>query len=40
MYADYIFPDLTYLERWEFVGIAPLGDAQSGARSVSRRRRP
>lgn len=23
MYADYIFPDLTYLERWEFVGSHP-----------------
>ena len=23
MYADYIFPDLTYLERWEFAGSHP-----------------
>ncbi|MDR5694188.1 MAG: molybdopterin-dependent oxidoreductase [Armatimonadota bacterium] len=23
MYADYIFPDLTYLERWEFMGSHP-----------------
>ncbi len=23
MYADYIFPDLTYLERWEFSGAHP-----------------
>jgi tetrathionate reductase subunit A len=23
MYADYIFPDTTYLERWEFVGSHP-----------------
>jgi anaerobic selenocysteine-containing dehydrogenase len=23
MYADYIFPDLTYLERWEFQGTHP-----------------
>ena len=23
MYADYIFPDLTYLERWEFAGTQP-----------------
>jgi len=23
MYADYIFPDLTYLERWEFSGTHP-----------------
>lgn len=23
MYADYIFPDLTYLERWEFTGSHP-----------------
>ena len=23
MYADYIFPDLTYLERWEFPGSHP-----------------
>jgi anaerobic selenocysteine-containing dehydrogenase len=23
MYADYIFPDLTYLERWEFHGVHP-----------------
>ncbi|MFN3287790.1 MAG: CoA transferase, partial [Sphingomonadaceae bacterium] len=23
MYADYIFPDLTYLERWEFSGSHP-----------------
>ena len=23
MYADYIFPDLTYLERWEFAGSQP-----------------
>ena len=31
MYADYIFPDLTYLERWEFAGLASLGDPQGGA---------
>ena len=23
MYADYVFPDLTYLERWEFAGSHP-----------------
>jgi tetrathionate reductase subunit A len=23
MYADYIFPDVTYLERWEFSGSHP-----------------
>jgi tetrathionate reductase subunit A len=23
MYADYIFPDTTYLERWEFPGAHP-----------------
>lgn len=23
MYADYIFPDLTFLERWEFQGATP-----------------
>ncbi|MDR7419335.1 MAG: molybdopterin-dependent oxidoreductase [Armatimonadota bacterium] len=23
MYADYIFPDLTYMERWEFHGVHP-----------------
>ncbi len=23
MYADYIVPDVTYLERWEFSGVAP-----------------
>ena len=23
MYADYIFPDTTYLERWEFSGSHP-----------------
>ena len=23
MYSDYIFPDLTYLERWEFSGSHP-----------------
>lgn len=23
MYADYIFPDITYLERWEFHGTHP-----------------
>jgi tetrathionate reductase subunit A len=31
MYADYIFPDLTYLERWEFVGSHPSITPKVGA---------
>jgi hypothetical protein len=31
MYADYIFPDLTYLERWEFPGSHPSVTPKVGA---------
>ena len=35
LYADYIFPDLTYLERWEFQGSHPTV-AQKSSRCASR----
>ena len=31
MFADYVFPDLTYLERWEFVGSHPSMAPKVGA---------
>ncbi|KAF0232818.1 MAG: tetrathionate reductase subunit [Desulfovibrionaceae bacterium] len=31
IYADYVFPDLTYLERWEFVGSHPSMAPKVGA---------
>ena len=30
MYADYIFPDLTFLERWEFRGVPSLRNPEGG----------
>ena len=39
MYADYIFPDLTYLERWEFHGTHP-SVLRKVRRSAARSSRP